>query len=78
MTTVIDNLEKRELVVRKRSLQDRRLLHVHLTPKSQKLMEKLFPKHAERVVEEMSVLSAAEMAELGRLCRKLGLGNEKT
>jgi MarR family 2-MHQ and catechol resistance regulon transcriptional repressor len=78
MTTVIDNLEKRELVVRKRSLQDRRLLHVHLTPKSQKLMEKLFPKHAARVVEEMSVLSAAEMAELGRLCRKLGLGNEKT
>jgi len=63
--------------VRKRSLQDRRLLHVHLTPISQKLMEKLFPKHAARVVEEMSVLSAAEMAEMGRLCRKLGLGNEK-
>ena len=63
------------LVVRKRSLQDRRLLHVPLTTKSQKLMVKLSPKHTARVVEEMSVLGAAEMAEIGRLCRKLGLGN---
>lgn len=74
MTTVIDNLEKRGLVVRKRSLQDRRLLHVHLTPEGRKLIERLFLRHAARVAEEMSALTAAEMAELGRLCRKLGLG----
>ena len=77
MTTVVDNLEKRGLVLRKRSLQDRRLLHVHLTAQGHKLIEGLFPRHAARVVEEMSALNAAEMAELGRLCRKLGLGNEK-
>lgn len=78
MTTVIDNLEKRRLVLRKRSLQDRRLLHVHLTPKGRQLMEGFFPRHVARVVEEMSTLTAAEMAELGRLCRKLGLGIENT
>jgi len=38
MTTVIDNLEKRGLVVRKRSSRDRRRLEVHLTPKGRKLM----------------------------------------
>lgn len=78
MTMVIDNLEKRGLVLRKRSLQDRRLLHVHLTPRGRKLMEGFFPRHVARVVEEMSALTAAEMAELGRLCRKLGLAKAKT
>jgi MarR family 2-MHQ and catechol resistance regulon transcriptional repressor len=40
-------------------------------------MEGLFPRHVARVVEEMSALTAAEMTELGRLCRKLGLGYDK-
>lgn len=73
ITMVIDNLEKRGLVRRERGA-DRRYLHVHLTEEGEALIASLFPKHAEAIVGEMNVLSTEEQDELGRLCRKLGIG----
>lgn len=73
MTLVIDNLEKRGLVQRVRSVEDRRFISVYLTDEGQVLMQKVFPQHALRVAACMGVLSAEEQAELGRLCKKLGL-----
>jgi MarR family 2-MHQ and catechol resistance regulon transcriptional repressor len=77
MTLVIDNLEKRGLVRRERSKEDRRYFTVHLTEAGKKLIKEFFPTHAGRITAEMGVLTPSEQEQLGRLCKKLGLGKEK-
>jgi MarR family transcriptional regulator, 2-MHQ and catechol-resistance regulon repressor len=72
VTMVIDNLEKRGLVQRRRDQKDRRFVSVHLTPAGERAIEEVFPRHVESIVEVLAPLSAAEQEELGRLCRKLG------
>ena len=74
MTMVIDNLCKRGLVLRCRNADDRRYITVSLTDAGRKLICAYFPEHVKGVVEEISVLTADEQAELQRLCKKLGLG----
>lgn len=73
ITFVIDNLEKRQLVERRRSQKDRRVIDVYLTAAGEALIAAVFPKHVETVVEEMQVLTAEEQAVLERLCRRVGL-----
>jgi len=73
ITMVIDNLEKRGLVKRRRDEKDRRHYSVAITPKGAGLISSFFPKHVARIVEEMSVLSGDEQDALGSLCRKIGL-----
>jgi MarR family 2-MHQ and catechol resistance regulon transcriptional repressor len=73
ITMVIDNLEKRGLVGRQRRESDRRYYTVQLTGAGRKLIGSIFPRHAARIVEEMSVLSSVEQESLGHLCRRLGL-----
>ena len=77
ITMVIDNLEKRSLVRRKRDQHDRRSFIVHLTEAGYKLIRKIFPPHAAVISSELSVLTAAEQKTLGALCKKLGLKNKK-
>lgn len=74
ITMVIDNLEKRDLVKRENDPGDRRSYAVRLTAAGKKLIGEIFPRHAERIVQGMSILSSAEQEKLGSLCRKLGLG----
>ncbi len=74
ITLVIDNLEKQGLVRRERDAADRRLVRVHLTPQGKKMIERIFPTYVQAIVEEMSVLTAAEQEQLGALCKKLGKG----
>lgn len=74
ITHVVDNLEKRSLVERKRDTQDRRYVSVHLTDAGHDLIAGFFPQHVAKVVEEFSVLSAEEMALLAKLSKKVGLG----
>ena len=66
-------LEERKLVKRQRSLEDRRCIFVHITESGQALIQELLPGHVAAIVEEFEFLTVAEQAELGRLCRKLGL-----
>ena len=73
MTTVIDNLERDNLVRRERSREDRRVLVIHLTPKGTALIERIFPLHVENMTLAMGQLTAKEQELLSTLCRKLGL-----
>ena len=75
LTTVVDNLEKQKLAKRIPSKTDSRQYEIHITQKGKKQIEKLFPAHLRRIVDEFSVLSASEQEEFSRLCKKLGLGN---
>jgi MarR family 2-MHQ and catechol resistance regulon transcriptional repressor len=74
MTVVVDNLERGGLVERRRSRNDRRAIHVHLTPKGKTLFARIFPDHATFVAETASVLSEKELLQLGALLKKLGTG----
>jgi len=75
MTTVIDNLEKRGLVVRKQDPADRRRMSVKLTKSGLDLIQALFPLHAERAEKTFAVLQAEELETLGRLLKKVGKAN---
>ncbi len=72
MTMVVNNLEKRGLVSRKRDQQDRRQITVSLTDAGQKLIDELFPKHARNIVNLMGTLAPDEQDQLGLLCKMLG------
>jgi MarR family 2-MHQ and catechol resistance regulon transcriptional repressor len=76
LTLVVDNLEKRGLAKRRQQGDDRRFVVAQITPAGRKLMAKIFPQHARRILEIMSRLTPAEQNQLGRLCRKLGTGEE--
>ncbi|NOZ95375.1 MAG: MarR family transcriptional regulator [Acidobacteria bacterium] len=75
LTTVVDNLERRNLVRRQCDPGDRRRWIVDLTPEGRSLIADFFPGHAAAVTRELSVLTPSEQDRLARLCRKLGLGN---
>ena len=72
MTMVVDNLERRALVVRKRVEPDRRYVAVHLTARGRALIRRVFPKVLASITAELGTLAAREQEELRRLCRKLG------
>src|SRR5215207_2233781 len=72
MTLVIDNLEKRGLVRRERSAEDRRFIRVHLTEDGERLIRRVFPLHADAITRQLAVLTQEEQRALGNLCRKLG------
>jgi MarR family 2-MHQ and catechol resistance regulon transcriptional repressor len=73
ITMVIDNLEKRQLVLRQRDAADRRYITIHLTQAGRELIGEIFPKQVAAIVADLEVLTDQEQEELGRLCRKLGL-----
>ncbi len=71
ITTVIDNLEKNDLVRREREAKDRRYFMVVLTTKGEKLIKKIYPAHAKQVDNVMKRLTKAEQERLAALCEKL-------
>ena len=72
MTLVIDNLEKKNLVKRTRSTEDRRMVMVSLTRAGEELIDRILPVHVAAITQEMNVLDPDEQEKLGELCRKLG------
>ena len=76
LTTVIDNLERDGMVRRERDVEDRRVIHVHLTEAGKAKVEEVFPGHVAALVDEFSVLSANEQKTLSELCKKLGKGKQ--
>src|SRR5205085_10553997 len=77
LTMVVDNLEKCGLVLRKQEASDRRFFSVYLTAKGRSSFERVFPRHVQILVAEMSLLTDEEQEDLGRLCRKLGRSTEE-
>lgn len=73
VTVVVDNLERRGLISKSRSKEDRRRYDVRLTEVGRKKIEQLFPEHARSIAELFSVLSPRQQKQLATLCRTLGL-----
>ncbi len=76
VVAIIDALEQRGFVVRRRDLEDRRIINVSITQAGRKFIERVFPIHVGTIVDELSCLTAREQDELARLCRKLGLNEQ--
>lgn len=72
ITLIIDNLQKRGLVTRQRSQEDRRFITVSLTEKGSELIARIFPAQVEAIVDEIGVLTPQEQQTLSGLCRTLG------
>lgn len=73
VTTAVDRLESRDLVVRGVDSADRRTRIVHLTEKGRKTIECAFEAHRREMEEVFAPLSDAERRELVTLLKKLGL-----
>jgi len=72
MTTVVDNLERRGLVERRREGDDRRVVTVYLTTSGEKLIREVFPRVVGVLVHAFSALTASDQDQLAALCRRLG------
>ena len=72
ITTAIDRLETKWLVVRKHHADDRRIRLVELTAKGRRLIEKGYSQHKLDMEAAVSALSTEERLSLVRLLRKLG------
>ncbi|PJZ48357.1 MarR family winged helix-turn-helix transcriptional regulator [Leptospira saintgironsiae] len=73
ITQIIDNLEKRSLVLRVRSEEDRRYFIINLTEKGKELIGTSFPDYLEQLKGKMSCLSDEELKNLGQICKTVGL-----
>ena len=73
ITMVINNLERRELVQRKRGEQDKRQFIIHLTSKGKNKILETFPHISKSIKEHFEILNKEEQKELQRLCKIVGL-----
>ena len=73
-TYVVDKLVERGLVRRRRSGTDRRVVLLALTPAGRRLIQRIFPPHANAMRHAVAALPPREQAQTVRLLRALGLG----
>lgn len=74
ITYLVDRLESRGLVERRKCESDRRATYAALTPEGEALIDRVFPEHARCLERALAALDAGEKEEATRLIRKLGLG----
>jgi MarR family 2-MHQ and catechol resistance regulon transcriptional repressor len=71
LTGIVDRLEEKKLVTRKRDDNDRRVVHVVLTDKGTKLYKSTIPVFEKSVSRIFSSLDRSQQKELSALFRKL-------
>nr|WP_317983774.1 MarR family transcriptional regulator [Paenibacillus spiritus] len=74
ITYNIDKLEKRGLLKRIPSADDRRVTYAEITGAGRELFDDIFPKHASKLHGMMKGLSAEEKQTATELLKKLGRG----
>lgn len=77
MVTVVDNLERDGYVKRERNPSDRRSTIISLTEKGSLLIKEVFRSHLDELVNAFDCLNQDEMHQLGDVCKKLGLNQNK-
>ena len=72
MSYVIENLIKKDLIVKAKDAKDRRIHIVHLTEKGTYLFDQIYPKHLEHMRSIIDILDENEEKQLQVLLKKLG------
>ena len=71
LTGIVDRLEEKKLVVRKRDDHDRRVVHVVLTDKGTKLYKSTIPIFEKSIAQIFARIEAPQQKELSTLLRRL-------
>lgn len=77
MTRMLDRLEAKSLLVRKRSVEDRRVIFLELTDEGRALSERIPYVMADSLNQHLRGFKQAELDELKRLLRKLAANGEE-
>lgn len=72
ITLVVDNLEKRGLIERERSKEDRRFVWVRLTKSGDAFIKKVFPEIVPVISDAMVVLSPFEIDKMAEYLKQVG------
>ncbi|WLV25368.1 MarR family transcriptional regulator [Aciduricibacillus chroicocephali] len=72
ITYVVDKLEKKGLLTRRRCTEDRRVTYAAITDAGRALMDEIFPKHGEAIQGIFSVLDKDEKEQMIEQLRRLG------
>jgi MarR family 2-MHQ and catechol resistance regulon transcriptional repressor len=76
MTYVVDKLEEQNLLRRRRSDEDRRIIHAELTDQGRTRIEEIFAEHAALIRDLTDGLSTEETETLTTLLKRLGKSAE--
>lgn len=71
LTGIVDRLEEKKLVARKRDANDRRVVHVMLTDKGAKVYKNTIPVFEKSISQIFAPLDKSQQKELSSLLRKL-------
>jgi len=71
ITSLIDKLEKKGHVLRKKVASDRRIFEIELTPDGKKLLEKVEPQYIKEVEKAMSSISTADCKRINTIMPKI-------
>jgi MarR family 2-MHQ and catechol resistance regulon transcriptional repressor len=74
ITYNIDKLEKKDLLRRVPSSEDRRVIYAEITDAGNKLFNRIFPEHAAKIHSLMNSVSQDEQQEAIALLKRLGKG----
>jgi MarR family transcriptional regulator, 2-MHQ and catechol-resistance regulon repressor len=77
ITTAVDRMEAKWLVVRRNHPEDRRVRIVELTAKGRRLIEKAYAQHEIDMEKAMKVLSREDRSVLVELLKRLGKQKEE-
>src|SRR5439155_16885446 len=69
ITFAVDKLEQKQLLVRRPSPHDRRVIFAKLTPQGHDLLAALFPKHTEAIHQAVSGLTQEEQVQAAHLLK---------
>lgn len=72
ITTAVDRLEKRALVIRRQSPDDGRVCLVRLSAKGRRAIKKAFAEHEQTLAASMAKISSKQKSELIDALRSLG------
>lgn len=72
ITYVVDKLEKKSLVKRRTSKEDRRLIYAEVTEEGCRFIEEIFPAHTTVIEQATGGLTAEEKRVASELLKKLG------
>jgi MarR family transcriptional regulator, 2-MHQ and catechol-resistance regulon repressor len=73
MTSAIDRLETKALVIRRTSEEDRRIRRIELTTEGERFISEIYKRHEAEIESLMSGLSSEERAALYGSLKKIGL-----
>ncbi|NMO96498.1 MarR family winged helix-turn-helix transcriptional regulator [Paenibacillus lemnae] len=73
ITYVVDKLQKKNLLVRRASSEDRRVIYAELTPEGRELFETIFPDHQKKMDAAFGGLTEEEKKQASALLRKMGI-----